>query len=593
MTSGIGLPAWQVRRRAVTLRWMKAPGAPALMTLLALCASATVLARSPALWSPDLGNGDYRNPVIFADYSDPDVIRVGDEFYLTASSFNCAPGLPILHSKDLVNWTIIGHALPRFNYGNFDVPQHGNGVWAPSLRFHNGQFYIYYGDPDFGIFMTQTTNPAGPWQPLVCVRPARGWIDCCPFWDDDGSAYLVHAFAASRAGFANVLHLNRMSPDGASLLDDGKLIIDGHAAGLTTLEGAKLYKRGDCYYILAPAGGVTGGYQMAFRSKNIYGPYEAKKVLAQGTTPINGPHQGGWVELKSGESWFLHFQDRGPYGRVTHLEPVQWVQDWPLMGTDQDGQGLGQPVLTFKKPDVGRPWPVTVPQTSDEFDSSDLGLQWQWQANPKDQWFSLTARPGWLRLNAVPMPAGCHQPLARSPTSSSKNSRPNNSSSPPGWTYPICPMGTTPDLSSWAWIIRILPSKKQPPAAVWPGSSAATRIPGAETMKNHPLTRLATSSASARESLPAPPVNLPTAWTAGNSGPRAGHSKRAPAAGSEPKSASSLFPNLPTIHPAAPILIGLGLKFLEPYSSVARPSNPPRKTSTSPATARLLAGDCQ
>lgn len=374
------------------------------MTLLALCASATVLARSPALWSPDLGNGDYRNPVIFADYSDPDVIRVGDEFYLTASSFNCAPGLPILHSKDLVNWTIIGHALPRFNYGNFDVPQHGNGVWAPSLRFHNGRFCIYYGDPDFGIFMTQTTNPAGPWQPLVCVRPARGWIDCCPFWDDDGSAYLVHAFAASRAGFANVLHLNRMSPDGASLLDDGKLIIDGRAAGLTTLEGAKLYKRGDCYYILAPAGGVTGGYQMAFRSKNIYGPYEAKKVLAQGTTPINGPHQGGWVELKSGQSWFLHFQDRGPYGRVTHLEPVQWVQDWPLMGTDQDGQGLGQPVLTFKKPDVGRPWPVTVPQTSDEFDSSDLGLQWQWQANPKDQWSSLTARPGWLRLNAVPMP---------------------------------------------------------------------------------------------------------------------------------------------------------------------------------------------
>jgi len=384
---------------------MKSSGALALLFVLTLCACGSAFAASAAVWSPDLGDGDYKNPVIFADYSDPDVIRVGDDFYLTASSFNCVPGLPILHSKDLVNWTIVGHAFEKFNYGNFDVPQHGNGVWAPSIRFHNGQFYIYYGDPDFGIFMAQTANPAGPWQPLVCVRQARGWIDCCPFWDDDGSAWLVHAFAASRAGFANVLHLNRMSPDGTRLLDDGQLIIDGNAAGLTTLEGAKLYKRAGWYYVLAPAGGVTGGYQMAFRSKNIYGPYEGKKVLAQGATPINGPHQGGWVELKSGESRFVHFQDRGAYGRVTLMEPVHWVQDWPLMGINQDAQGLGEPVLTFKKPDVGGTFPIAVPQTSDEFDSTNLALQWQWQANPKDQWLSLTARPGWLRLNAVPLPS--------------------------------------------------------------------------------------------------------------------------------------------------------------------------------------------
>ena len=374
------------------------------LALLCFCISASAV--SPPLWSPDLGNGGYKNPVLFADYSDPDVIRVGDDFYLTASSFNCVPGLPILHSKDLVNWTIVGHAFQRFNYGNYDTPRHGNGVWAPSIRFHDGQFYIFYGDPDFGIFMARTANPAGPWQPLVRVREARGWIDCCPFWDDDGRAYLVHAFAASRAGFANVLHLNRMNPDGTSLLDDGKLIIDGTADGLTTLEGAKMYKRGAYYYILAPAGGVTGGYQMAFRSKDIYGPYEQKKVLAQGGTPINGPHQGGLVELKSGESWFMHFQDRGAYGRITHLEPVHWVGDWPLMGTNRDAQGLGEPVLTCKKPDVGQTFPIEVPQTSDDFDSANLGLQWQWQANPGDQWFSLAARPGWLRLNAVPMPAG-------------------------------------------------------------------------------------------------------------------------------------------------------------------------------------------
>jgi beta-xylosidase len=383
---------------------MNSRAALALLTLAPLCAP--LFAGSAPAGSPDLGNGDYRNPVLFADYSDPDLIRAGDDFYLTASSFNCVPGLPVLRSKDLVNWTLVGHAIQEFDYGNFDVPQHGNGVWAPSLRFHDGQFYIYYGDPDFGVFMTQTTNPAGPWRPLVRVRQARGWIDCCPFWDDDGGAYLVHAFAASRAGFANVLHLNRMSPDGASLLDEGKLIIDGAAAGLTTLEGPKMYKRNGYYYILAPEGGVTGGSQMAFRSTNIYGPYEQKKVLAQGGTQINGPHQGGWVLLKSGESWFVHFQDRGPYGRVTHLEPIRWVGDWPLMGTNQDSQGVGEPVRIFKKPDVGATFPVEVPQTSDDFGSPSLGLQWQWQANPKPQWASLTARPGWLRLNAVPMPAG-------------------------------------------------------------------------------------------------------------------------------------------------------------------------------------------
>jgi beta-xylosidase len=383
---------------------MKSRHAPTLAAFALL--GALVFARAAAPWSPDLGNGEFKNPVLFADYSDPDVIRVGDDFYLTASSFNCVPGLPVLHSKDLVNWTIIGHAFTQFNYGNFDAPQHGNGVWAPSIRFHDGQFYIYYGDPDFGIFMARATNAAGPWEPLVRVREAKGWIDCCPFWDDDGSAYLVHAFAASRAGFANVLHLNRMSPDGARLLDDGKLIIDGTAEGTTTLEGAKMYKRNGYYYILAPAGGVTGGYQMAFRSKNIYGPYEKKKVLAQGGTPINGPHQGGWVELKSGESWFMHFQDRGAYGRVVLLEPVRWTDDWPLMGIHPDAQGVGEPVLTFKKPDVGGVFPVEVPQTSDEFDASSLGLQWQWQANPKEQWFSLAARPGWLRLQAMPWPAG-------------------------------------------------------------------------------------------------------------------------------------------------------------------------------------------
>jgi len=359
--------------------------------------------RGSSAWVPDNGDGTFKNPIIYADYSDPDVIRAGDDFYLVASSFNCSPGLPVLHSKDLVNWTILGHVFQRYPFETFNSPQHGNGVWAPSIRYHQGEFYVYFGDPDLGIFMAKTRNPAGPWEPLVRVRETKGWIDPCPFWDDNGNAYLVHAWANSRAGVNSILTINRMSPDGTRLLDDGKLVFDGHAHH-PTIEGPKLYKRSGYYYIFAPAGGVTGGWQTVLRSNNIYGPYEDRIVMDQGRTEINGPHQGAWVELKSRESWFIHFQDRGAYGRVTHLQPVTWINDWPVIGIDRDGDGKGEPVLTYRKPDVGKRFASAIPQTSDEFASNKLGLQWQWQANYQDQWASLAARPGWLRLFSVPIP---------------------------------------------------------------------------------------------------------------------------------------------------------------------------------------------
>lgn len=350
---------------------------------------------NPGPWSPDNGDGTYKNPIIFADYSDPDVIRVGDDFFMTASSFSCFPGLPVLSSRDLVNWTIIGHAIDKYPIDRFQTPLHGGGVWAPAIRFHDGYFFIYFGDPDYGVFMARAKNPAGPWDPLVQVKDSKGWIDTCPFWDDDGKAYLVHAFAGSRAGISNVLHINRMSPDGKRLLDDGTLVVDGKAAGYTTLEGPKLYKRNGYYFIMAPGGGVAQGYQIVFRSKNIFGPYDSRIVLRQEDTPINGPHQGGWVQTQTGQDWFIHFQEILPYGRVTLLEPVKWVDDWPVMGDN------GKPVLTHRKPDVGKTWPITVPRTTDEFDSPTLGLQWQWWANYENNWYSLTARPGFLRLNAV------------------------------------------------------------------------------------------------------------------------------------------------------------------------------------------------
>lgn len=342
----------------------------------------------------------YTNPIIDADYSDPDVIRVGDDFYLTASSFNCIPGLPILHSRDLVNWKIIGHALqaqtPREVFAR---PQHGNGVWAPSIRFHNNQFFIFYGDPDFGIYMVKARHAAGPWSRPLLIRRARGWIDPAPFWDDDGNAYLVHAWANSRSGIKSILTINRLSADGTKLLDDGKMVFDGRV-NHPTIEGPKLYKRNGYYYIFAPAGGVATGWQTVLRSQNIYGPYEDRIVMDRGKTEINGPHQGGWVELKSGESWFVHFQDRGAYGRVVHLQPLKWVDDWPLIGVDVDGDGKGEPVASYAKPNVGREYPAQAPQTSDEFSVSRIGLQWQWHANPVANWMRLSG--GRLRLHAVP-----------------------------------------------------------------------------------------------------------------------------------------------------------------------------------------------
>jgi beta-xylosidase len=270
-------------------------------------------------------------------------------------------------------------------------------IWAPSIRYHDGEFFIYFGDPDRGVFLTKAKDPAGPWAPLRLIRKGIGWIDTCPLWDDDGNAYLVHAWANSRAGIKSILTLNRMNKDGTEILDDGVVVFDGHF-NHPTIEGPKFYKRNGYYYIFAPAGGVKPGWQTVLRSRNVFGPYEDKKVLEQGSTSINGPHQGAWVDTKSGEDWFVHFQDRYAYGRIVHLQPMRWENDWPVMGVDYDTNGIGEPVTSYKKPNVGASYRIEVPQTSDEFDSSSLGRQWQWEANYKESWFSLDARKGWIRL---------------------------------------------------------------------------------------------------------------------------------------------------------------------------------------------------
>lgn len=331
----------------------------------------------------------YANPILYGDYSDPDVIRVGEDFYMVSSSFTYVPGILVLHSRDLAHWELIGYAAQRLPFARYDRPAHKCGLWAPSLRYHNGLFYVYACMPDEGLFAFTAKDPAGEWD-CHYVKDVTGWIDPCPLFDGDGQAYLIHGFAASRAGINNVLYAHSMSADGLSVLDKGRLIYDGAAHGDETVEGPKAYKRDGIYWILCPAGGVKTGYQLALRAENPYGPYERRVVLRQGGTPVNGPHQGGWVDDGRGKDWFIHFQDRGVYGRVPHLQPVDWSDGWPMMGKNGEPVPGGQIDLP--------PFDAEIP-TSDDF-AGGLGLQWQWQANPSADWFS-ELKPG-LRLRAAP-----------------------------------------------------------------------------------------------------------------------------------------------------------------------------------------------
>ena len=376
------------------------------------CSPLMSIAQESATWNPNLPGGKYKNPVINADYSDPDVCRVGNDFYMTSSSFACFPGLQILHSTDLVNWKIIGAALtddypvlPEFRGTNLDWRkriQHGNYVWAPSIRHHDGWFYIYWGDPDQGLFMTKTQNPAGTWSKPVCVKPGKGMIDCCPLWDEDGKAYLSHGCAGSRAGVKSVLFVAPMSADGTTVTGPSRIVYDGHE-DQPTIEGTKFYKRNGYYYIMSPAGGVKYGWQVILRSRNPFGPYEEYVGLAQGKSKINGPHQGAWIDTPSGEDWFLHFQDKHAYGRVVHLQPAKWVNDWLVIGDDRDGDGCGDPVTQWKKPALKATENVQ-PREDDEFSATDLGLQWQFEGPYSHYWYFCDANKSKLRLYGIQQP---------------------------------------------------------------------------------------------------------------------------------------------------------------------------------------------
>jgi len=360
----------------------------------------------PHSWG-DQGDGTYVNPVLNADFSDPDVIRVGKKYYMVASDFHFM-GMQVLESDDMVNWQYISQVYRRFDEPGWDCNQHyAGGSWAPAIRYHDGLYYIFFCTPEEGLYMTTAKDPHGPWTPLHLVRRVEKWEDPCPFWDEDGQAYL----GRSRHGAGPII-VHKMSPDGKTLLDEGVTVYEGPIA-----EGTKWLRRNGWYYLIIPEGGVGTGWQTVLRSRNIYGPYERKIVLEQGDTKINGPHQGALVDAPDGRWWFYHFQETPVLGRVVHLQPARWQDDWPLMGVDLNGNGIGEPVAKWEKP-LGnhQAIPMTNQYVSsdfiDDFDispsslltpsTSNLKLAWQWNHNPDDAHWSLLKRKGFLTIDALP-----------------------------------------------------------------------------------------------------------------------------------------------------------------------------------------------
>lgn len=339
----------------------------------------------------DQENGTYINPILNADYSDPDVIRVGEKYYMVCSEFHFM-GMPILESEDMVNWKIIGKIYDKIDFPAYSTnDRYGKGSWAPAIRYHENRFWIYFCTPDEGLFMSSSKDPEGPWDSLVFVRGITGWEDPCPFWDDDGTAYLGH----SKVGAGPII-IHKLSMDGKQLLDDGITVYTGPLA-----EGTKIHKINGYYYLSIPEGGVGQGWQTVLRSRNIFGPYEKKIVLEKGRTPINGPHQGSLVDTPEGEWWFYHFQEDGAMGRVVHLQPVFWQDEWPVIGTDIDRNGIGEPVFVWKKPLISGNHAISAPQTDDNFNYSEPGLQWQWNHNPDNTSWFMNEKAGSLNLIAL------------------------------------------------------------------------------------------------------------------------------------------------------------------------------------------------
>lgn len=349
-------------------------------------------------FSSDNGDGTYTNPVIKADYPDPDIIRVEDNYYMVSSSFVGMPGIPICHSKDLINWEIIGHAYDSITFQPQYRMEGGKTAysricWAPSFKYYNGEYYIGVNIKDDGFVMYKSRKPEGPY---TQYKFDKTLYDPGFFIDDDGKKYVTHG--------KGKIYLTRLNDDGTGVLDpndNGTLIITAPKGYEHLFEGCHTYKRNGWYYIFNPALGYDG-VQMISRSRNLYGPYETKVLIDDDINYAGaGVHQGGYVETLEGESWAFTFQDRDYLGRCLMLYPMKWVDDWPVVGPEgKPGKG----VVTYRKPAVRAKSELKFPQHSDEFESECLSAVWEFNHVPlKDKW-SLSERPGFFRIHAHQAP---------------------------------------------------------------------------------------------------------------------------------------------------------------------------------------------
>lgn len=336
---------------------------------------------------------EYQNPILMSDYSDPDVIRVNDDYFMISSSFNYFPGIPILHSKNLIDWEIINYVFDKLD-SYFDIVRHGEGAWAPSLRYFNNTFYCFVPIYGRGIYYFKTNDIYSKWSKPILLIKGKGLIDPCPLFIHN-RCYIVFAFAKSKIGFNSVLAIHEFNIELTKRYTKKyKIIYDGHNDN-PTIEGPKLYYINDYYYILAPAGGVKNGWQTCLRSKSIYGKYETKIVLMQGDTNINGPHQGALIDINTNEYAFIHFRDMNSYGRTIYLEPVSFINNWPIIGKIKDPLLFGEPVSSNQylinlksnyKLDFNKDFQTKL-------------LLWQTPANKKDNIYTLTNNG--LKMNAI------------------------------------------------------------------------------------------------------------------------------------------------------------------------------------------------
>lgn len=332
----------------------------------------------------DNGDGTYTNPVIYSDFPDPDVIRVDSTYYMVSTTMFIFPGVTILKSYDLVNWEYCCNAVQRMDFSrcyNLDgCNRYSHGQWATSLKYNNGKYYLLFITLDEGGFICTATKPEGPWE---IKKLPRGFYDPGLFFDDNGKIYVAHGYSTISI---TELDTNFLAKSNDALVFTGDI--------RPGLEGTHVYKINGYYYLYCTYGGGDG-FQVALRSKNIYGPYEEKIVIRDNGNLGTGLHQGALIETQTGEWWSIIFQDGGAFGRFPTLQPVTWQDNWPMVGVN------GKGVITYKKPNVGKVYPITILPTSDEFDSNKLGMQWGWNHNPDSTKWSLTQNPGYLRLSTA------------------------------------------------------------------------------------------------------------------------------------------------------------------------------------------------